>query len=367
MKTTLEKNDSHTKNSSNSSTKPKKKYKKKTPEERKKLGPRLFKNGKVKKGMYDENGRRRSNYQKKPKSKVVVVDGVIRKREKVEKDLDEGKQYEWKTDFYVLAYEGARDGKTDNQIAISLGVDKETLMDWRIAKPALERGIQKGREINSGKVNFQDYVYQQLPPNLKEIWDSISECENKYNAVERIEAILKKKGKEVRQHLFIHALTVMNFNLNKALKSVNVPKSRFDYWMQTDPDFVKLFDAIQFHKKNFLEDALMKLIKQGDSKAIIFANKTLNKDRGYTERMDVHHTHDHSHNHIHQHGVLQIEDLDLSLEAKREILAAIRKKNQSVLQEQGLLEDKTHAADTKIQSTVSEDEIVVEPVSVRRE
>lgn len=307
---------------------------------------KYFKNGKEKRG--------RLKYKRRPKSKSVVVNGIVMDRMKIESDPEEIARYKWKADFYYLAYEGARDGMSAKEIAKLIGVSAMTLASWRVAKPALNRAIERGKELAIGKGdNFRDYVYRQLPEELRELWDSIDACQNKANAVERIETILAKKGTAVRQHLFLHALTTTNFDVNKALKAVNVSKDVFDRWCRQDVEFVRLWESIQWHKKNFFESALMKLINKGETSAVLFANRTINKDRGYSDKQVI--EHQHQHDHIHKHAVVQVEDLNLPLDVRKVLLQAIREQSKEV---DGYLDGP--------KSQIETDEIVVEASEVQR-
>ena len=57
--------------------------------------------------------------------------------------------------------------------------------------------------------------------------------------------------------------------------------------MKEDPEFAAKVDAIREAQKDFVEDALIKKIAEGDTKAIIFASKCLLKDRGYNEKQQI--------------------------------------------------------------------------------
>lgn len=135
---------------------------------------------------------------------------------------------------------------------------------------------------------------------------------------DKIEALLRK-GKRARQHLFIHSWVMSNFNASEACRKVNISRATFQNWME-EANFRDLIDEVHFHKKNFVEGGLMSLIEQGDTSATIFANRTLNRDRGYNEKVEVEHTHQHS---IATFNVEQVLDR-VNAAAKREILQAIR-------------------------------------------
>lgn len=229
----------------------------------------------------------------------------------------------WRDSHYVTAYEAARDGGSKEQIAAALGMSSFSLDSWRKKKPALDLAISRGREVRGGTdaQSFRDYVYQRLPKHLRELWDKIHACEKKKSGLERVEALLHNAGKQVRQSLFIYALTATNFNFSRACRMVNINLATFEQWKTLDPDFAELLDEIHWHKKNFFENSLIGRCASGDTSAIIFANRTFNRDRGYADKQEI----EHSGEVTHLHAGLRISDLDLPLETKKQILEAIRK------------------------------------------
>src|SRR5690606_21892274 len=77
--------------------------------------------------------------------------------------------------------------------------------------------------------------------------------------------------------------------------------------------------------KNFIEDGLMDLIEIRNPNAVIFANKTLNRDRGYDEKIEVHHSGQVNHKHE-----FSIDQLNLDTETKRKVLNAIREQQKAL-------------------------------------
>tara|TARA_R110002049_G_C9109413_1_gene557608 strand:+ start:394 stop:606 length:213 start_codon:yes stop_codon:yes gene_type:complete len=57
--------------------------------------------------------------------------------------------------------------------------------------------------------------------------------------------------------------------------------------MQDDEAFKEAVESIKNDKKDVVESALFKLIEKGNSQAIIFAAKTLLRDKGYGESLDI--------------------------------------------------------------------------------
>jgi len=234
----------------------------------------------------------------------------------------------WKIDFIFDAYELAKSGMLERKIAGVLGISHRTLLVWKDKKPSFGRALKRGRRSYKGKeggMSFRDYVYKRLSPELKRLWKEINKLDKKKTSgVERIEALLAKRGVRVRQHLFIYAWTSANFSISSALNKVNLNRSTFDQWKNNDPEFAALVDEIHWHKQNFFEDHLCRLVAGGDTSATIFANKTINRGRGYDDskqRVDVN-----VKGEI-KHTIVNIDDMELSIETRKEILEAIRKRN----------------------------------------
>lgn len=233
----------------------------------------------------------------------------------------------WKDDFFARCYEYARAGLSDTKIAATIGVSIPTLRKWKEERPALRNAINRGRrQHNSGEdSSFREYVYQRLAPDTQALWDEINSVDREENGVLKIQRMMEQTGKLQRQQLYLFALTASNFNKSEALRKTCLPKRTVDFWSETDPTFAELVDEIHWHKKNFFEGALVNLVKEGDRLATIFANKTINRDRGYNDKqeIEVSGTVQHDHNHF-----ISIEDLTLPLEVRQQILAAYREQKQ---------------------------------------
>jgi len=231
----------------------------------------------------------------------------------------------WKDEFYVTSYELARGGMSEQKIATSLGVSSATLRKWKTNKPALRDAIARGRAVGGGAsatATFHEYIFQKLPPNLAQLYKEIEAVEAEENGIARIEAMLVKQGKRARQHLFLHALVTSNFNVSRACSMVNISRKTFESWVTSEPDFQELMDEMDYHKKNYFESALVGLVARGDSSATIFVNKTVNRDRGYNDKLDVNIQGHIEHNHA--HALIPISDLELPLETRTAILQAMR-------------------------------------------
>jgi hypothetical protein len=151
----------------------------------------------------------------------------------------------------------------------------------------------------------------------------MSSWEKEDTSTQRIEALLGDHGRRVRQHLWVHALICRNFNPSAACRAVNVSFDVVESWKRQDDRFRKLIEEIHEHKKNFFESQLVKLAKKGDVNAILFANRTLNRDRGYGDKTQVEISGSINHR---VENLLNLDELDLPPEVLRVILDHVRKK-----------------------------------------
>lgn len=226
-------------------------------------------------------------------------------------------------------YELCREGLKMTPIASAMGVDVQTLKKWKANDPEIAYVWKSGREAaTKNKVGdaFLTYVHGRLPEDLQTLWNDIHAISpDDANAEKRIERLLEGKGKRIRQSLFIHAMVATNFNRAEACRKVNLSYDSVTNWLRTDPEFARLMDMITEMKKDFCESALMGLVSQGDTSAVIFTNKTLNRDRGYDPRVTVKHEGTVNHQ-------LDIASLGLPAEIMKMILDAVRRKQEDVRQ-----------------------------------
>jgi len=232
----------------------------------------------------------------------------------------------FKVTMYVTAYELAKEGVSDEQIAGTLGVAGQTFRSWCAKRPALADAVARGRHKRDpgNEHTFQEYIYDHLPPHLRKLWEEIHECETLENGVERVEALLKNHGIRARQHLFLYALTQSMFNISKALRKLCIPRKTFESWRANDPDFYELMDEIHWYKENFFEQAFIGRVAAGDTAAVIHAVKTKCRDRGYNDKVEVVHSGSITNEHT-----VSIAELDLPIETRQEVLTALRAKLQA--------------------------------------
>lgn len=243
----------------------------------------------------------------------------------------------WNDEYYVRCYQLALDGMEDKTIAATLPVNHLTFMKWKKKYPALRKALREAREVLHERNNGSalNYIYDRLPPEIQDVWDKIADWDDEPNGLARIEKIMESQGKHVRQHLFVHAFIQKHFNITLACKAVCVPRKTVAHWMQYDPDFMALLDELRESKKDFYESALVRLVKAGDSGATIFANRTMNKDRGYADKISLEVSGVIQHNHF----VVDVSKLDLPLEVRTTMLDAVRAHRKALPGNVGVIAD----------------------------
>jgi len=98
----------------------------------------------------------------------------------------------------------------------------------------------------------------------------------------RANSLREEKLKRDKQN-FLDALRTSLGVLTYALEDSATSRQTFDNWLKTDPSFRAAVNAMHAVKKDFAENALLKLVEKGEIAPTIFVNRTLNKDRGYAD------------------------------------------------------------------------------------
>lgn len=238
-------------------------------------------------------------------------------------------------------------GVSHNQIAKSLGVSSVTFQAWQKKKALLRYAIKRGQEICKDPTQgstLKEYVIGHLPKELKALWNSIEFWADHLEGTEKVEALLANTGKKQRQMLWLHAYMANSFNASKANKFCQVSKSILDEWRK-DPQFARLVEELKWQQKNYYESALVDLVAKGDAYAITFVNRTINRDRGYGDKIEVEHSGTIQHNHT-----IDLSKLNLSLSCRKEILLAVKAQES----EQKLLDSKESAKDAIIEAETSD-------------
>ncbi len=224
--------------------------------------------------------------------------------------------------MYVRAYELAREGLKGTPLARALGTELATLKRWKKKYPYFKEALEKGRSFKteSKTGDFFDFVYGRLSPKQQKLWDTISAWENEPNGASCVEQLLAKNGEHTRMHLFAHALFVNNFSVTNACRTMNMSFDQMNDMVLNNPDFGKILEQMKLCKKDFYESALVKLVSEGDPSAVVFANKTFNRDRGYNEKTELEVTGSITNTHL-----IDVSVLNLPLDVKKMILEAYRK------------------------------------------
>jgi len=75
--------------------------------------------------------------------------------------------------------------------------------------------------------------------------------------------------------------------MTDAAKKLNVSRQSLWEWIKKDEILKKEVSEAKESLKDFAESKLLENIKNNDTTSIIFALKTLAKDRGYVERQEI--------------------------------------------------------------------------------
>src|SRR5262245_62035308 len=104
----------------------------------------------------------------------------------------------WKAIFLVRAYDMAKAGLTDSQIADALGVSRVSFSKWKDEKESLREALAMGRvnqiQKRNGVQTFLQYTYDRLPEDLKELWDEIIKVDEGNSNLITLESMLQDAG-----------------------------------------------------------------------------------------------------------------------------------------------------------------------------
>lgn len=233
-------------------------------------------------------------------------------------------QSKWKDEFYVDVYELARHGVSEARIAAKIGVTPQAFAKWKKNRPALVDAIERGRrrEKRSAAEDYVDFLKNRLSEEAKETLDRLTEYQAEGNPIAKIERLFAKHGKQARQLAFLLALPANAWNVARACRAANVDRSTFDRWAVNDADFARLVAEAYEARKDAYEEFLYRASEAGDVSAILFANRTLNRDRGYSDKVEIEKTVNHRHVHVHS---IDVGSLPLGLKTRKRLLAAARK------------------------------------------
>ena len=225
-------------------------------------------------------------------------------------------------EFLLTFYEAFLREYEITKIAAALDLSYGMLEKYVARFPELAQARDLAIRRRGVRHSFAEYIFQHLSPEAQAIWEKIKFWESSNSAYDKINAILEGKSKQLRQELFIHAMVSSSWNPSEACRIVGVSRNLLERWKRHDLEFRQLIEEIQWHKRNFYEQALDDLVASGNPGAVMFVNRTVNADRGFNERIQLEHT-----------GTIEvgftIEDLDLDMDTRIKILDAIRRKGQN--------------------------------------
>lgn len=86
---------------------------------------------------------------------------------------------------------------------------------------------------------------------------------------------------------FLEALAAAGGIVSSACKAADISRVTFYKWLHDDADFAEKVTDIKELQKDFCEALILKQMKAGNTKMIIFYATTQMKDRGYSVRSEV--------------------------------------------------------------------------------
>lgn len=225
--------------------------------------------------------------------------------------------YKPTAEFLINFYDASLRQETNTAIASLLGITVDTLVRRLEASNAMQTAKTLAEARRGNGATLANYVYKRLSPEAQKTWDEVQFWHDSSSSYERIEQILGGKTTRLRQELFIHALVCNSFDVSSACYVTATSRARLNQWKQ-DVEFRLLVEEIQTHKANFFEKALIDLVVDKNPSAIIFANKTINANRGYSEKVTIEHTG------AIGIGLIDLDKLNLPLETRKVILEAMK-------------------------------------------
>ena len=235
----------------------------------------------------------------------------------------------WKAEFVVIGYELAREAMTEKQMAKVMGISVDTFRIWERDKPLFAYAIQRGRQwlksMNMDSLeDFRDDVYRTLTPDERVTWEKIHQLNIARSAPDKVRALLKGRGKELRQKMFLCALMKCRFNVSAACRTVDIPRETIERWRREDKKFWALVEAVERVERDWSEGCLRRLVESCDFPAVKFHLQANYRAKygnvGNDLNLNVQGKMEH------EHTFVTMEDLDLPLNIQKMILTKMREK-----------------------------------------
>ena len=229
---------------------------------------------------------------------------------------------EFDLDLIHKAYAVALDFDTPEDRAKALKISVERLQELQATWTPFANAIAA-----AGQRKALNGISEFIDPETRKSWELITGTD----APEKQAALIAfANGAEVtRQKIFMQACIETYFDVTRVCKILGIGKKTLDNWKKS-PEFLEMLQSIQFAKAQFAESMLFKLVAQGSEKAVLEANKALNRST-YGDKLEV------SGQINHAHAVISLDALDLPLETRLTILQAA--KVAGMIDQDGLMVD----------------------------
>lgn len=101
---------------------------------------------------------------------------------------------------------------------------------------------------------------------------------------------MKIRDPKKHKKLLLEALERSLGIVTPACKEVGISRNQFYIYYKEDPEFKAAVDDIDEITLDFVENQLLRKIKEGENQAIMFYMKYKARKRGYTEKLDIEHS-----------------------------------------------------------------------------
>ncbi len=234
-------------------------------------------------------------------------------------------KYPFKAEYVFRIYDLEKSELPDKAIADAIGIPFDTYRHWVRSNPAVKMAIKAARvakKFDADKeAEMESYIAGRLSPHLRTYWEQIKNARKERNYTELSSFRLKAHENQL---LFLHTWYKANFNVSRTLRYLGVPRDTYRVWRGI-PRFKAIMEEMMEIKKDFYEDALVNCVRRGETQAIIFANKSLNRDRGYSDKKEVEVSGNVKHEHEHK-MLIDLDRLDLPIEIQVAIAEAMEKR-----------------------------------------
>ena len=94
---------------------------------------------------------------------------------------------------------------------------------------------------------------------------------------------------KLKKEAFVKAYKKTFGNISEAAKIAEINRCTYYDWMKNDAEFKQAIESIEPDEDliDFVKNALIKKIEEGDTTAIIFTLKAKGKNKGWSERQEI--------------------------------------------------------------------------------